>query len=108
MKAILATSILTLAAAAIAQDQPPRFTLVTASSNSALHMKTVNASGQQFWVGKPTASYCPVEQVGTGCPAGSITSVSGGNITLGMNVMVPGGQQGKEIYFAIHVMRIES
>ena len=94
MKLTLAASVLALSTLAMAQDSSPRFSLITASANKDFHMKSVNAAGQQLWINRPTASYCPVEIVGDACPAGSVTSFAGGNDTMGMNVMVPGGQQG--------------
>jgi len=94
MKSTIATTLIfSFLSTSYAQDGTTAFTLVTASSNPALHLQPVDASDFQWWVGKSTASYCP-DQVQPNCPAGTITSVAGGNVTLSMNVEVPGGQQG--------------
>lgn len=67
------------------------FSLTSARSGSPIHFQSVSASGQQLWLNKETASYCP-ENVDS-CPAGNATTFAGGEGTLSMGVVVPGGQQ---------------
>lgn len=68
--------------------------LTSARSASPIHYQSVSASGQSIWLNKPTASYCPdnIKDIG-GCPAGNTTEFAGGDSTLSMGVVVPGGQQ---------------
>jgi hypothetical protein len=70
------------------------FGLTSARSASAIHYQTVSASGQSIWLNKKTASFCPesVEDIGA-CPPGNFTTFAGGEDTLSMGVVVPGGQQ---------------
>lgn len=70
------------------------FGLTSARSASPIHYQTVSASGQSIWLNKKTASYCPenVEELGA-CPAGNSTTFAGGEDTLSMGAIVPGGQQ---------------
>ena len=70
------------------------FGLTSARSASAIHYQTVSASGQSIWLNKKTASYCPenVEDLGA-CPPGNTTVFAGGEDTLSMGTVVPGGQQ---------------
>ena len=70
------------------------FGLTSARSASAIHYQTVSASGNSIWLNKKTASYCPdsVKDTG-GCPAGNTTTFAGGEDTLAMGSVVPGGQQ---------------
>ena len=86
----------TLASATPTERRTPGkdFGLITFhSGNPDVHLHFVAASDGQLFIGKPTASYCPTEVVGDACPAGNTTSFTAGDGTLGMNVMVPGGQQ---------------
>jgi hypothetical protein len=70
------------------------FGLISSRSASPIHYQTVSASNQSLWLNKPTASYCPpnIKDIG-GCPAGNTTDFAGGDNTLGMGAVVPGGQQ---------------
>ena len=70
------------------------FGLTSARSASPIHYQTVSASNQSIWLNKPTASYCPdnIKDIGA-CPAGNSTVFAGGEDTLSMGVVVPGGQQ---------------
>jgi hypothetical protein len=70
------------------------FGLTSARSASPIHYQTVSASGNSIWLNKKTSSYCPenIEDIG-GCPAGNTTTFAGGEDTLSMGVVVPGGQQ---------------
>lgn len=70
------------------------FGLISVRSASPIHYQTLTASSQSIWLNKKTSSYCPenIEELG-GCPAGNVTSFAGGEGTLSMGVVVPGGQQ---------------
>lgn len=48
------------------------FGVLALRSASPIHLQAVNASGERFWIGTPTASYCPSEQVNP-CPPGNET-----------------------------------
>ncbi|GAB0138573.1 hypothetical protein EsDP_00006803 [Epichloe bromicola] len=65
-----------------------------------VHKRPLEASGNKFWIGKPTSTYCPsnIKEIGA-CPKGKDTTiwVSNERTTCGMNVIVPGGQ---EVYVA--------
>lgn len=57
----------------------------------------INANGGKFWVNKDTSSYCPEGVEGLDCAQlpGTSTVFAGGNGTLALDVVVPGGQQGE-------------
>ena len=67
------------------------FGVIAARSASPIHLQPIAASGERLWIGKDTASYCP-PQVGKNCPPGTNTNFGGGEGTLGMGAIVPGGQ----------------
>ncbi|KAI4111268.1 MAG: hypothetical protein LQ339_000729 [Xanthoria mediterranea] len=69
-------------------DTPLRFGAIAARSASPIHLQTINANGQAFWIGKETATYCPIET----CPAGNQTVFSAANGGASLDVVVPGGQ----------------
>ena len=56
------------------------FSLTAARSASPIHYAPVTASGQQIWLNKDTASYCP-DNVSS-CPAGNTTVFAGGAGTI--------------------------
>jgi len=93
-KAFVATLLAgTAAATPIAERSTGAFGLVALKTGSDLQFASIVANGGQLWIGKETASYCP-ESVGAACPAGNETSfAAGANANVGMNVIVPGGQQ---------------
>ena len=68
-----------------ARTPSPILTLIAARSASPIHFQPVNANGRAFWLGKPSASYCPQPPV-TQCPAGTSTTliVNDGAASLGM------------------------
>jgi hypothetical protein len=70
------------------------FGLTAARSASPIHYQTLTASGQSIWLNKATSAYCPenIEELGA-CPSGDFTTFAGGENTLSMGVVVPGGQQ---------------
>lgn len=87
-----AATILAAAPAVLGQ-----FAGLAARSASPIHFGSINANSGKFWIGKPTSSYCPssvVEDCETAYP-GNVTVFAGGDNTLGLDVSVPGGQQGK-------------
>lgn len=53
------------------QTTPSPFGLVAARSTSPIHLQTVNANGQRFWIGKDAATYCPIAD----CPPGTSTEL---------------------------------
>jgi hypothetical protein len=59
----------------------------------------INANGGRFWLGKDSSTYCPSDVDNLDCSAYTQTSAAfvGGNGTISMDVVVPGGQQGKRI-----------
>lgn len=70
------------------------FNLLSSRSASPIHLQPLSASNQSLWLNKPTASYCPSNIQTTGaCPPGNTTNFAGGDNSLGMGTVVPGGQQ---------------
>ncbi|KAL6707849.1 hypothetical protein ACN47E_003749 [Coniothyrium glycines] len=73
---------------------PSYFGVMSARSASPIHFQTLNARGGKFYLGGPgPSSYCPVAQVGDACPPGNTTVLAGGDRTLALGVIVPGGQR---------------
>ncbi|KAB8273009.1 hypothetical protein BDV30DRAFT_211330 [Aspergillus minisclerotigenes] len=79
-----------LAAAAPAAPENPPFGVMSARSASPIHLLPMTASGQKFYLGGKTQSYCPLPE-SKDCPPGTETVFSPGG--YGLNVNVPGGQQ---------------
>ncbi|KAE8140767.1 hypothetical protein BDV38DRAFT_9724 [Aspergillus pseudotamarii] len=77
-----------LAAAAPTAPQNPPFGVMSARSASPIHLLPMTASGQKFYLGGETSSYCPLTE---GCPPGDQTVFAPGG--YGLSVVVPGGQQ---------------
>ncbi|KAL8713616.1 MAG: hypothetical protein Q9220_002478 [cf. Caloplaca sp. 1 TL-2023] len=75
---------------------PTTFGVIAARSASPIHFQPINANGLAFWIGKNTATYCPLTNQ-TQCPPGTETvfAVGGGGASL--DTEVPGGQ---EVYVA--------
>jgi len=98
MKSTLTTSaLLTLLPAALADV----FGGMAIRSASPIHFYTVSANGGTFWIQKDTSTYCPEGISGLTCPVGNNeTLFAGGEGTLSLSVMVPGGQQGKTFSFS--------
>lgn len=48
--------------------------LIATHSASPIHLQSINASGQAFWIGKETSSYCPLTDQSL-CPPGKDTSI---------------------------------
>jgi len=69
------------------------FGVIAAHSTAPIHLQPLAANGEHIWIGKKTSSYCPKAQVGKACPKGKFTTFAGGEKTLGMGAIVPGGQQ---------------
>ncbi|KAH8724387.1 hypothetical protein GQ44DRAFT_618153 [Phaeosphaeriaceae sp. PMI808] len=83
-----------LLAAVCAQDGPSYFYVISTRSASPIHYQPLQARGGKFFLGGGApSSYCPVEVVGNACPAGNTTVLAGGDKTLSLGVIVPGGQQ---------------
>jgi len=92
MKITTFTAALALPALAFAQSDVP-FAVIAARSASPIHLQSVNANGLKFWIGKPTSSFCP-DEPSINCTdfQTNATFFAGGNVTLGMDTEVPGGQ----------------
>ena len=88
------TSTLAAVTGLISAASAQYFGLTAARSASPIHYQTLTASGQSIWLNKPTSAYCPenIEALGA-CPSGDFTTFAGGENTLGMGVVVPGGQE---------------
>ena len=72
----LAAALPLLAAAApapVASSGP--IGLIATHSASPVHLQSVNAAGQNFWIGKDTSSYCPLTPASS-CPPGTDTVIS--------------------------------
>ncbi|KAF2115205.1 hypothetical protein BDV96DRAFT_612582 [Lophiotrema nucula] len=80
-----------LFAGALAQT-PGYFGVISARSASPVHLQTLQARGTKFYLGGSSSSYCPPE-VADACPTGNDTVLAGGDVTLSLGVIVPGGQQ---------------
>lgn len=76
-------------------DASPYFTVISSRSGSPIHFQNMNARGGSFYLGgEGPSSYCPSESIGAeNCPPGNTTTFAGGNDTLSLGVVVPGGQQ---------------
>jgi hypothetical protein len=99
---VVAQSSCASAPAASATPAPPTgpayFSVISARSASPVHLQSLTARGGKFYLGGgPPSAYCPVAQVGDACPSGNTTVLAGGDKTLSMGVIVPGGQ---EVYIA--------
>jgi hypothetical protein len=68
------TSTTTSTSSTSAPASPTPFSLIAARSGSPIHLQSINANGQAFWIGKDTSSYCPTSVV-TNCPAGTVTAL---------------------------------
>ncbi|KAL1793840.1 hypothetical protein ACET3X_007261 [Alternaria dauci] len=71
------------------------FGVISSRSASPIHLLPLTARGTKFYLGGgPPSSYCPAETIGAeNCPPGNTTVLAGGDVTLGLGVVVPGGQQ---------------
>ncbi|KAI4241877.1 MAG: hypothetical protein L6R40_004276 [Gallowayella cf. fulva] len=74
------------------QETPIQFGIIAARSASPVHLQSVNANGQAFWIGKDTATYCPLNPASQ-CPPGNLTVFAAGNGGASLYDVVPGGQQ---------------
>lgn len=85
-------SVLPILAIPITRATSDTFGGIAIHSASPIHLSSINAAGNYFWIGKPTSSYCPSTVVEV-CPDGKYTYFVNGNETLGLAVEVPGGQR---------------
>lgn len=67
------------------------FGIISAHSTSKIHLLPWTASGQAFYLGGETATYCP-DVVGSACPNASTVETAFSGL-CGMDTFVPGGQQ---------------
>lgn len=74
---------------------PGYFGVISSRSASPIHLQPLTARGGKFYLGAgPPSSYCPAETIGAAnCPPGNTTVFAGGDKTLSLGVVVPGGQQ---------------
>lgn len=71
------------------------FGVIAARSASPIHLTSLTARNGKFYLaaGAPT-TYCPADTIGAAnCPPGNSTVFAGGDKTLSLGVVVPGGQQ---------------
>jgi hypothetical protein len=74
-------------------DDNGYFGVISSRSASPIHLQSLTARGGKFYLGGgPPSSYCPTT-VGSACPPGNTTVLAGGDSTLSLGVVVPGGQQ---------------
>ena len=71
------------------------FGVVSARSASPIHLLSLEANGGHFFLGGANSAYCPPELGAEVCAAypGNQTVLAGGDVTLSLGVVVPGGQQ---------------
>ena len=69
------------------------FSLIAVDSTTPIHLRGITANGENLWIGKKTGSYCPSNLPAGACPPGKNTNFDGGDGTLFMGTVVPGGQQ---------------
>ena len=70
--AVLAACAMALPNSQKRDDSTGPFGVLALRSGSPIHLQSVNAAGQRFWVGVPTGTYCPSEVVDP-CPPGTET-----------------------------------
>lgn len=74
------------------------FGVISSRSASPIHLQSLTARGGKFYLGGgPPSSYCPSNLPAGACPPGNTTVLAGGQGTLSLGVVVPGGQ---EVYVA--------
>ncbi|KAF2268633.1 hypothetical protein CC78DRAFT_530066 [Lojkania enalia] len=79
--------------AIIASAAAQYFGVMSSRSASPVHLLPLTARGGKFYLGGgPPSSYCP-PTVGDACPVGNSTVLAGGEGSLSLGVMVPGGQR---------------
>lgn len=49
--------------------------LLATHSASPIHLSSINAAGQNFWIGKDTSSFCPLTPASS-CPPGKRTVIA--------------------------------
>jgi hypothetical protein len=73
------------------------FTIIAAHSGSPIHLQPIDANGGQFWIGKPTATFCPSEvdcsKLTNDTTALICNPTDGSPGACSMSDEVPGGQQ---------------
>ncbi|PSN64231.1 hypothetical protein BS50DRAFT_65950 [Corynespora cassiicola Philippines] len=89
MKTVIAFSALVASTVA----QAGYFGVMSARSASPVHLLPVQARGGAFFLGGEASSYCPPSLPEGSCPSGNSTVFAGGQGTLSLGVVVPGGQQ---------------
>jgi hypothetical protein len=89
------TAVPSASASAVPEVDNGYFGVISSRSASPIHLLSLTARGGKFYLGGgPPSSYCPTESVGAeNCPPGNTTVFTGGDNTLSLGVIVPGGQQ---------------
>jgi hypothetical protein len=87
-----ASTIFTTLAAVLPAFASNSFGGLVIHSGSSIHLSTINANANSFYLNKPTSSSCPNTTVSS-CPEGKYTYFTPGNSTLSLAVQVPGGQR---------------
>lgn len=87
--ALLLASISSLASASPLKSRqdtnPSFFTITAAHSGSPIHLQSVHASSQSFWIGKPAETYCPPRvDAEAACPPGTETVLGLGENTASL------------------------
>jgi hypothetical protein len=72
---ISALASLAIAAPAVRSANSNVFQVVASHSGSAVHLSAINASGQSFFIGKPTSTYCPSGISGLDCSTSNSPSL---------------------------------
>ncbi|KAJ4346559.1 uncharacterized protein N0V89_010490 [Didymosphaeria variabile] len=101
MKSIAALS--TLAACVFAQA-PAYFSVISSRSASPIHFLPLQANGGKFFLGGTASGYCPSAAIGNETCAhypGNTTTLAGGNVSLSLGVVVPGGQQDGTLSYTV-------
>ncbi|KAI9833343.1 MAG: hypothetical protein M1819_003738 [Sarea resinae] len=62
---------------------------MAARSASPIHFQAINASSEEFWIGKSTSTYCAIDD----CPPGNTTAFIYDNGGVSLDTEVPGGQR---------------
>lgn len=73
------------------------FGVIATRSASPIHLLPLEANGGHFFLGGANSAYCPPELGEEVCAAypGNDTVLAGGEVTVSLGVVVPGGQQSK-------------
>jgi hypothetical protein len=89
-----AAAVPSASASAVPEVDNGYFGVISSRSASPIHLLPLTARGGKFYLGGGApSSYCPTEIGAENCPPGNSTVLAGGDNTLSLGVLVPGGQQ---------------